>query len=443
MANAFLRFFAPAPPAAVMLTDAAEIKARFGQFRQRVLISSIIGYATFYLVRKNLSAAMPVMETDIGISKEGLGLFLTLHGVLYGISKFANGFLGDRSNAAAMMATGLIASALMNVCFGISSAVMTLGIFWMLNGWFQGMGFPPCARLLTHWFSPKQLATRMSIWNTSHCIGGGIILVLGTQLAVINWRLCFFVPAAIAAVCAFYILYRLPDTPPSVGLPEAEGTHNPTAHKAGEDFWPVLVKYVFTNKYIWLLSLANFFVYVLRYAVLDWGPTLLTQAKHIHLTNAGWMVFAFEIAGLFGALVGGWIAEKYFAGRCLRACVFFMALAGVSMWMFWRLGGDSKLVNTLLLCLAGFCIYGPQCLIGIAAANLATKQAAASSVGLTGLFGYASTVVSGWGLGWLVTKHGWDAGFKMLIGVAIIGTVLFALGWRAKAHGYAETPEKL
>ena len=113
-------------------------------------------------------------------------------------------------------------------------------------------------------------------------------------------------------------------------------------------------------------------------------------------------------------------------------------MAGISLWLFWNFGGESKLNNTLLLSVAGFFIYGPQCLVGIAAANLATKQAAASSVGLTGLFGYASTVVSGWGLGKLVDNYGWDAGFKLLFIVAGIGTVIFALGWQAKAHGYAE-----
>src|SRR5207248_1460492 len=81
----------------------------------------------------------------------------------------------DRCNARAFMVIGLAASAVMNVCFGFSSAVVTLGVIWMINGWFQGMGFPPCARLLTHWFPPKKLATKMSIWNTSHSIGAGLI----------------------------------------------------------------------------------------------------------------------------------------------------------------------------------------------------------------------------------------------------------------------------
>ncbi len=70
------------------------------------------------------------------------------------------------------------------------------------------------------------------------------------------------------------------------------------------------------------------------------------------------------------------------------------------------------------------------------AANLATKRAAATAIGLTSIFGYASTVLSGWGLGALVQRYGWDVGFEGLIIVAVIGTLLFILAWPAKADGY-------
>jgi sugar phosphate permease len=89
----WLRIFEPTPAAPVILTEPAEIQRTYRTWQWRVLVSSIIGYATFYFVRKNISVAMPIMEEDLGISKTGLGLFLSLHGVLYGVSKFGNGFL--------------------------------------------------------------------------------------------------------------------------------------------------------------------------------------------------------------------------------------------------------------------------------------------------------------------------------------------------------------
>jgi len=435
----WLRLFEPAPPAPVMLTDSAEIQHSYRNWQWKVLFSSIIGYATFYFVRKNLSTAMPIMERDLGISKTELGAFLTLHGVLYGVSKFGNGFFADRCNARAFMVIGLAASALMNVFFGLNSAVITFGVIWMINGWVQGMGFPPCARLLTHWFPPKQLATKMSIWNTSHSIGAGLIVVLCGYLAKINWRMCFLVPAAIALVISFFLWLTLPDTPPSVGLPEVEGTQSRTAaDEPGESHLTFLFNNVFRNKYIWIVSVSNLFVYILRYTVFDWGTSFLTQAKHVDITNASWMVAGFEIAGLIGALLAGWMTDRFFGGRAMRACVFYMILAGISIFGFWKMAGESAFLNSALLCAMGFFIYGPQCLIGIAAANLATKRAAATAVGLTGFFGYLSTLFSGVGFGALVKYHGWDAGFAGLLGIAAVGTILFIEAWPAKAHGYAE-----
>src|SRR5262249_18044041 len=149
-----------------------------------------------------------------------------------------------------------------------------------------------------------------------------------------------------------------------------------------------LMKYVFRNKYIWLISLANFFVYILRYAVLDWGPTLLHDAKHLDIGQASLIVAGFELAGAGGALFSGWLTDHVFGGRAMRVGIFYMFFAGVFIFLFWKIAGESKLWNTVLLCAAGFFIYGPQCLVGIAVAKLATKRAAATAVGLTGLFGY-------------------------------------------------------
>ena len=437
-----LGIFQPAPTAPVMLADPAEIAAKYSRWQVRVLFFSIIGYATFYFVRKNFSIAQPLIAADLHITKQGIGLILTLHGVIYGLSKFLNGFLADRANARVFMATALIASALLNVWFGLSSTLTILIVIWMFNGWFQGMGFPPCARLMANWFPPKQLATKFSIWNSSHNIGSIVIILLcgflvGGTLFAPDWRLCFFIPAAIAIAIAILFWVMLPDTPPSVGLPEFEGTHVELPEKEShEDFKAFVFRQVFCNKYIWILSAANFFVYTIRYAVFDWGTTIMLEAKHTQIVDSKWMLAGFEVFGFVGAMFGGWFSDRFLGGRTVRDCVIYMELTGVSVLLFWKIPGQSKLLSTGLLCAIGFFVYGPQCLLAIACANLATKRAAATAIGLTSIFGYASTVLSGWGLGFLVEHYGWNAGFAGLIGCAIAGTLLFIAAWPAKANGY-------
>jgi len=423
-----------------LATMAPDVAKKFKYWQTRTIITSMIGYAMFYFVRKNLSVAMPAMQLDLGITKTELGLFLTLHGLIYGVSKFANGFIGDRVNARYFMVIGLVLSAVCNIVFGFTSAVLVFGIVWMLNGWFQGMGFPPCARLLTHWIPPNELATKMSIWNTSHSIGAGLVVIFCGYAVTLGWRWCFFLPSAVALAGAVFVWISLRDIPASVGLPairpkgvsQEEAEHKDTS----KEFKQFVRKQVFMNPNIWVLAVANFFVYTIRYAVLDWGPTLLSEWKGFSIQNAGWMVAAFEISGIVGMLTAGWATDKFFGGRAPRVCVIFMALATFFIFLFWRLAAPPMWISTLILMAAGFSIYGPQALVGIAAANLATKRAAATAVGFTGLFGYASTLVSGWGLGYLVSHLGWNYAFGVLIGIGITGTVTFLLAWSAKADGY-------
>ncbi len=108
---------------------------------------------------------------------------------------------------------------MVNFAFGSASLTIWFGIFWLINGYVQGMGFPPCARLLTHWFPPHKLATKMSIWNISHQVGGSAITILGGDLVVkFGWRSCFYIPACIATIASIYLLVFLRDTPESLGF---------------------------------------------------------------------------------------------------------------------------------------------------------------------------------------------------------------------------------
>ncbi len=479
---------------------------RFKYWQTRTIMTTMVGYALFYFVRKNFSFAIPGLTAEYGISKTSFGIILTVIGLIYGLSRFLNGMIADRINARWHMAVGLALCAAANFAFGfgadlgswitgaesgsqfVNTLVLIFGILLVLNNLFQGSGFPPCARLLTHWIPPQQLATKMSVWNTSHSIGAALVAILcgyimgnlgtdvsGDPAAVAAvaanlgidpsdseamrsalasaahfeaWRWCFWIPAAIAAIGAVGIFISLRDTPGSVGLPELEhtsvkeieGVDDKAAYKA------LLRRKVFGNPLIWILGIANFFVYVVRFSVLDWGPTFLKEARGLSLENAGWTVAVFEIFGIIGMLVAGWVTDKYFKGRAHRTCVFCMLGAALFMCIFWSLPASASLYTlVIVLAMAGFFIYGPQALIGIAAANQATKKAAATANGLTGMFGYASVFVSGLGVGALVDwinrikpGMGWDYVFLIMIAMALVGMGVFLLMWRAKRDGYDE-----
>ena len=79
----------------------------FGYWQWRVIISSMIGYSMYYFVRKNFSFAMPALGDEYGITNTSFGIILTLVGLIYGVSKFLNGIIADRTNARWHLALGL------------------------------------------------------------------------------------------------------------------------------------------------------------------------------------------------------------------------------------------------------------------------------------------------------------------------------------------------
>ena len=535
-----------------------EEQKKFSVEQWKFIIFSMIVYMFFYVTRKNLSMAQVEMFEDGVITKYAIGIILTVHGLLYGVSRFVNGFWADRLNGRIFMAIGLALTALMNFLFGCTSLTVLFGIFWVINGWTLGMGFPACAKMLTHWIHPKELATKMAIWNTSHSFGA--VLALGLCSLILgplglNWRWCFWVPAALAAAATVFCFFCVKDSPTEAGVPELEieaaATHKPSSEITTAD----RRRLVFGNRVIWLVALANFFVYIVRFGFLDWGPTFLKQFKGIPVSKGGLMIIAFELAAVVGTIFAGWITDKAFKGRGVRTCVFCMLCAALFSFGFWMLpnGGTelrfavndanqpqasevrkllktfdenlvvkyqqsenespelvlytvftteeltganvdlNKIKNekkrareekaiakkaeklqgykdeealftaklqekfpdsqvaflssyeptpapiwlvTLLLMGAGFFIYGPQALIGIVAANQATKEAAAMANGFTGIMGYASTIVSGIGIAFIQVHYGWGIALGSIAVFALIGMVLFAMAWNARATGY-------
>ncbi len=420
-----------------------EEQARFKKRQWNFILCSMLAYAVFYVTRKNLSMAQPEMLAQGVITKEALGTILTVHGVLYGCSRFVNGFWADKLNGRVFMAAGLALSAVMNLLFGCSSLTILFAVFWIANGWTQGMGFPPCAKMLTHWIHPKELATKMSIWNTSHSFGSAAALGLCSLLFALGcgWRWCFYVPAILAGLAAVFCFFCVKDGPGEDGLPELDLSDvRGKAEEVGQKRKVTDAdrrRLVFRNRVIWLCAIANFFVYVVRFGFLDWGPTFLKEYKGIEVSKGGLMIIAFELAAVVGTVFAGWFTDRVFKGRGVRTCVFCMLFAGLCALGFWYLPAGAAIWQaTLLLMGTGFFIYGPQALIGIVAAQQATNDAAAMANGFMGIMGYAATTVSGLGIA-LISKHlGWNAALLSIGAFAIVGMVFFLCAWSANADGY-------
>ena len=440
--------FKPAPAIDQMPKERSD--KLYPRWRLKMFLVAYIGYFTYYFGRSSFSVAKQYL---VGFNTEQMGLIGASLGVAYGLSKFLMGNVSDRSNPRYFLSTGLILSGIINIIipgmlgYGVSALVFIM----FINGWVQGMGWPPCGRIMTHWFSDGERGTKMGIWNTAHNVGAGflplIIVPIGIFLWGGNWFGLFYFAGIICIAVGILIIIFGGDTPQSVGLPPIEEyTNDYPLEDVEKDLdnreqemtsKQIFFKYVLCNKWLWMIAIANVFVYCVRYGLLNWSSYYLSDVKG--MSKAGGLLgFAlFELPAIPGTILIGWITDRYFKGKRAPMGVICMALVFVGIIFYWKATSPIALLSSLA-CI-GFLIYGPVALIGILALDLVPKKAAGTAAGFTGLFGYfLGTVGAEAVLGFIAQKWGWNVVFITLLVACALSVIMLAFSWnlhdRSKSH---------
>lgn len=297
-----LSIFKPAAHTARVPSD--KVDPLYRKLRWQIFLGIFFGYAAYYLVRKNFTLAMPYL-IEQGFSRGDLGFALSGISIAYGFSKFIMGSVSDRSNPRVFLPAGLILAAAVMLFMGFvpwaTSSIAIMFVLLFLCGWFQGMGWPPCGRTMVHWWSQKERGGIVSIWNCAHNVGGGLppLLFLLGMAWFNDWHAALYMPAFGAILVALIAFALMRDTPQSCGLPPIEEYKNDYpddySEKDEEELTAkqIFMQYILPNKLLWYIAVANVFVYLLRYGILDWSPTYLKEVKHFALDKSSWAYFLY------------------------------------------------------------------------------------------------------------------------------------------------------
>lgn len=436
----------PAPAAHQPLLPPEKIKAIYSKERIKVFIGIFVGYAAYYFVRKNFSFAIKDLQLpeNGGFSKKELGFAFSALSIAYGFSKFLMGNISDRSNARYFLSIGLVLSSFTMIFMGLipfatSSIAIMFGLLF-INGWFQGMGWPPCGRVVAHWYSIRERGRTMSIWNLAHNVGGfavGPLTIMAIELFA-DWHGKLYFPGMVAIFFAIIAFLLVRDTPQSVGLPPIEvynndysKTYDAATQEKEFSAKQIFFDYVFNNRLLWFIAIANAFVYLVRNGIVNWAPTFLQEAKMYTESEAAWASGFYELAAIPGTIMCGLMSDKLFQGRRAPVTIIYMLCTLLAVLAYWQSPSDNQVMQNVSLWAIGFFIYGPVMLIGVQAIDLVPKKAAGTAAGLTGLFGYfLGDLAANAALGALVDEKGWDACF-VAIAISCVFAIFFtALTWK-------------
>jgi MFS transporter, OPA family, glycerol-3-phosphate transporter len=388
-------------PASVGVVRAAnpEIASAFRRAQWRMLLATMFCYLFFYTGRQTFGFAIPGIQAEFGVSKTALGWASAALLWCYAFGQAINGNLGDKFGGRRVMSAGAILSFIMNWATSLSTGIVSLSLFWGINGYCQAMGWAPGSRLLSNWWGRHERGTVYGLYTFA--AGLASVLSFATSLVVVgvfhlDWRWIFRIPVALLLVggIAFYLIAR--EKPEDMGFasPHDDAADDTAIADTATESESSFDRYkaVLSNWRLLVAGLAIGFQNAARYGLLVWVPVHFLGADW---TKAGagvidprWISIALPVGMALGAATNGWVSDKIFNSRRYAAIVLYMVLAAITALYMYTIPTSAVYQGMTVLFLCGFFVYGPQSSFWALCPDLVGHKRAGTATGVMNFCAY-------------------------------------------------------
>jgi MFS transporter, OPA family, glycerol-3-phosphate transporter len=402
-------------------------------WRARVFVATWLSYVGFYFCRQPFSKAKGAIAQTTHWDTATLGNIWAAYLIAYALGQFLASRMGPRLGPRRNVLLGMAVSVAVTVAMGVAPTWPVMAALVALNGLAQATGWSGNVGTMASWFHKHERGRIMGVWSTNFTVGALVPgWVIAAVLGVAPWPWCFYTGAAVLAVVwgQFYVLQR--NRPEDLGLAPID---DPVTAGATLDEAAAEPSRLSRDAWINVLLVGGFYFFIklIRYGVWSWVPYFLKLSYGLGDSQAALFSTVFDLAGLPGVLVIGWLSDRYFGSRRGGISLIMTLGAVVSTGLLIALGGASVTLFIVLLGAIGFFLYGPDSLL---------TGAGAIDIGNRRLATFATAMISGLGsLGAVVQEfaisrnykpgEGLGVVFAMLFGSAVLAAVFCAaLVWR-------------
>lgn len=285
--------------------------------RERWTIVGLVATALFinYIDRGALPTAAHLIQDDLRLSPQQLGLLMSAFWWLYTLLQFPVGWLVERFGAPRLLGAGLALWACATMLVGAAHSFAALLALRLLLGIGESVGFPSVSKVLATVVPVKSIGHANGIVAFGYLSGPAVgTLVGGMLMASYGWRSAFWVFGALS------LLWLLPWS--RVRLPPP-----PVTVSGGAD--PPL-RALLRRRELWGTSLGLFSVNYAFYFTLTWLPFYVVR-EHGFSTEkmAGFTALAYLVHAV-SALVAGWLIDRLVAAREGRANLVYKVVMGAT-----------------------------------------------------------------------------------------------------------------
>lgn len=391
---------------------------RYEKWRIQIFAITWITYAGFYFSRNAFAAAKVGILDDPAagqvFTQQMLGNLDALYLAAYALGQFCWGALADRFGPRVVVLGGLAFSAFAALFMGLFPALVLFVPLMIVQGLAQSTGWAPLCKNMASFFSVRERGRVLGLWSTNYAFGGLVAAPFVGWWAYSvfdHWSAAFYAGAAVALGTLVLFLIFQRDRPEDVSLPPIEEYHRPPGAAApptepsggtvGTPPRPSIRQAFATavrNRMVLTLGIAYFLLKPARYAILLWGPVIVSQRlPEVSNMEAVVIPIAFGAAGLAAPIVIGYISDRLLGARRVPSTVLSLAVLVAALVVFEPLtASGSVAVMVALLALIGLAVYAADTMLSCTAAvDFGTSERAGASAGFVNGCGSIGAILGG------------------------------------------------
>jgi sugar phosphate permease len=368
-----------------------------------------------YLDRVVISFAGPSIMASLSMSPAAFGLVLSSFSVGYLLAQIPGGLLTDRFGAKVLLVVGPLLWAVFTGATGLVSTLVGFVMVRFLLGLSEGASQPSGYKTIGGTFGPDQRSRALAICTSAMplapLVAGALV---GKLVGAFSWQTTFFIMAVPSALVALLNSLLIPAKLPLEHVVDHKKVEKPS-------FRNVLA----TPGLFWL-CLGSFACNIPYWGFLGWMPSYLSMARHIDLTQSGYLASIPYIFAFLGLLISGWLGSGLFRRHCPQLLVFLWASVGFGLILAYQ--ANSVTLSLVGLSIAAFGMFGGTGPIGKVVLDLAPARGRATFVGVYNTVGHLGGAAAPAAVGTLVKLTGtFAAGFGLMVVGLSVGAVCILL----------------
>ncbi|WP_223851712.1 MFS transporter [Cupriavidus pauculus] len=372
--------------------EAATSASLYARWQWRALLGVTFCYLFYYTGRQTFGFAIPGIQAELRLSKSALGWVSATMLWAYAVGQSINGNLGDKFGGRVMMLAGAILSFLANVATSEASGLVSLIVFWGMNGYFQAMGFAPGSRLISNWWGHGKRGFVYSFYVGGSSLSSVIAYVLPIlilQVLGLGWREIFRYAPMLMVAGALAMFFVVRERPEDLGL---KGPEQSAGGASEREYASSAARYkaVLSQWRLYVTALSIGFQNAARYALLIWIPVHFFGPQwksHPDGIDPMWITLALPVGMAIGAITNGWLSDALFGSRRYLSIVSYMVIATlVAMGMIVLPHGSPWAVAAIMAC--GFFVYGPASSFWALCPDIVGRKLAGTATGCVNFVSY-------------------------------------------------------